>query len=609
MGVVEVKPSSSGNGRLLAFLVSIVLGVAVQLWMGRGGVGGNVQAPGLLRLPSHVFYSFNISEVDEHIRILASDEFEGRGVGTIGEEKSVQYIANELMSRGFHGGAAHGNGIESFFQPVPLQGVFTKTSSHINFLKADGSNLKLEHGDSVALSTDYRQGNLIHLEEEEVYFGGYCINAGESSHGWNDFNGVDVSGAVVICLVNQPRQDDSFGGKDAALTYYGRWTYKFEELRRQGAKGALLIHTDESAGYGWSVIGCWADTENVRLDPLPEEGKALAVRGWISASAIDQAVPLGTAGLIDEASKRGFRARKLQLIVGGDLRLTRRFFAGTNVVGVLPSTCEGSTSDEEAVILTAHHDHFGIAPDAVSQSDCGESSGEVERERPEEDLIYNGALDNASGVGKLLSVATFFGGLKRKGFCTRRKLVLVTPTAEEAVLLGSSYYAANPVAAPLGKTVAMMNFDGMNIWGETEDVVGLGAEFSDIQRLLEASANEEGMVVSGDAEPLQGLFYRSDQLPFARAGVPAVKITHGKSYLGKDEGYFDRVVGDYNQHRYHQVNDDYEYIQSHDNPYEGAAQEVKVSIRLLYSLLNGSGRPHWKPEHAFAKAQAELLGE
>uniref|UniRef100_A0A7S0BDV0 Peptidase M28 domain-containing protein n=1 Tax=Rhodosorus marinus TaxID=101924 RepID=A0A7S0BDV0_9RHOD len=609
MGVVELKPSLIGNGWLPAFLVSIVLGVAIQLWMSRGGVGGNLQAPELSRLPNHVFDSFNVSEVDEHIRVLASDEFEGRGVGTIGEEKSTRYIASMLMSRAFQGGAAHGNGIESFFQLVPLQGVFTKTSSYINFLKADGSELNLRHGDSVALSTDHREGNVLHLEEEEVFFGGYCINASESAHRWNDFDGVDVSGAVVVCLVNQPRQDDSFGGKDAALTYYGRWTYKFEELRRQGAKGALLIHTNESAGYGWSVIGCWADTENVRLDPLPEQGKGLAVRGWISATAIDQVVPLGTAGLIDEASKRGFRARKLQLIVGADLRLTRRFFAGTNVVGVLPATCEGSTTDEEAVILTAHHDHFGIAPDAVSHSDCGESSGEVEHERPEEDLIYNGALDNASGVGKLLSVATFFGSLERKGFCTRRKLVLVTPTAEEAVLLGSSYYAANPIAAPLEKTVAMMNFDGMNIWGETEDVVGLGAEFSDIQRLLEASAEDEGMVVSGDAEPLQGLFYRSDQLPFARAGVPAVKITHGKSYVGKDEGYFDRVVGDYNQHRYHQVDDDYEYIQSHENAYEGATQELKVSIRLLYRLLNGSGRPHWKPEHAFAKAQAELLGE
>eukprot|EP00190_Bangiopsis_sp_CCMP1999_P002395 CAMPEP_0198731326 /NCGR_PEP_ID=MMETSP1475-20131203/29230_1 /TAXON_ID= ORGANISM="Unidentified sp., Strain CCMP1999" /NCGR_SAMPLE_ID=MMETSP1475 /ASSEMBLY_ACC=CAM_ASM_001111 /LENGTH=568 /DNA_ID=CAMNT_0044494283 /DNA_START=291 /DNA_END=1997 /DNA_ORIENTATION=- len=543
-------------------------------------------------VPDEIVATLQEDDLDRHIRILASDEFEGRGVGTPGEVKSVEYIAGELASYGFVGGAQAGrDGPESFLQHVPLQGVMTLPTSVATFTLGDGASVTTNHGGEVVLSTDLRIESRLGIEDEELVFGGYCINAPGEPHRWNDFERVSVRDKLVLCLVNQPVVDDSFGGHEAPLTYYGRWTYKFEEMRRMGAKGVLLLHTDESAGYGWGVIESWGATENVRLDPLPDDGTPLQVRGWISSNLVEKIVPGGVESLFLRAESKNFEPFELGVRVSMSMHMIRRFFSGANVVGVLPALEDDEPLTEEAVILTAHHDHFGIHPD--------ENFGDGDR-------IYNGALDNASGVAKLLTIARVFGDLRRQGKGPKRRLIFITPTAEEAVLLGSSFYAKNPVAGHLKKVVAMINFDGMNIWGKTRDIVGIGSELSDIGNLLREAAQEEGMIVANDAEPRQGLFYRSDQLPFALAGVPAVKLCHGKDYHYQNETYFDRVVGLYNDERYHQVNDDYDYIQSHDDPYEGAMQEVRVSFRLLYGLANGAVRPEWSRELAFSRARQEL---
>ncbi len=518
-----------------------------------------------------------LAEIDSltlytHMAELASDTYEGRGTGTPGESLAVAYIAGEMQKIGLAPGAPDG----TFYQRVPLLGSTPRNVSPLVFQK-DGQSASYNFVQDFTLSTDLDAPSA-RLDGELVFVGYGIANTG---YDWDDFKGEDLTGKILVGFVNDPPATASEPNLFQAdtLTYNGRWTYKYEEARRRGAAGVLLIHTLETAGYPFQVLAASAASEQIQLADPPQN--PLQLKGWVTRPVGEQIAEMAGTTLdawYAMAATRDFRPQPtgVRVLVSADFEARR--FSGTNVIGKLA----GSADAGEAIVYTAHHDHLGIDP---------------MREAAGQDGIYNGAVDNASGVAMLLTVAEAFTHLPER---PARTVLFATLTAEESGLLGSSYYAQNP-AVPLQNTIANINVDSGNTGGNTDDIVGIGAERSEMLGLLRDAAATENMTVTPDPEPNQGSFYRSDQLAFARGGVPAVFIGTGNRFTGRDADYADEFSRNYTMTRYHQPADE----MTDDLLFGGMVQQARVAFRIGYRLATTALRPAWNPSEAFAEARGE----
>ncbi|MEO8367092.1 MAG: M28 family metallopeptidase [Pseudoxanthomonas sp.] len=509
----------------------------------------------------------------EHVKTLASDAFEGRGPGTPGEDKSVEYIRAQMQRIGLQ----PGNG-DSYFQTVPM--VETRADEHTAMgIKVNGKTRTLQFGTDMVIGT--RSGRPeVKIEASDLVFVGYGVDAPEQH--WNDYAGIDVKGKTVVMLVNDPgfhaHDETLFEGK--RMTYYGRWTYKFEEAARKGAVAALIIHDTEGASYDWDVVrGSWSGAQyDLRAadDPAPR----LPMQGWISGG---QATSLfADAGLdLDQlraaANKRGFKAVPLPAKLSVDLKSTSVEKQSRNVVGLLP----GSEKPDEAVIYMAHWDHLGKHAD---------ESG---------DNIYNGAIDNATGVAGILEIAEQFAKLEKP----KRSLLFLAVTLEESGLLGSQYYVAHPLV-PLDKTVAVINLDAMGVAGKTRDMTVVGMGSSELEDILKPIAEQQGRTLHAESRPESGGYFRSDHFNFAKAGVPALYVDAGDDLIVGGKAAGDAAARDYNEHRYHKPGDQYDAATW---KLDGTMDELAAVYAVGMEIANGDRWPNWYPGNPFKGARDKMM--
>ncbi|HET7550298.1 MAG TPA: M28 family peptidase [Gemmatimonadaceae bacterium] len=503
-------------------------------------------------------------EIDGDLRFLSSDLLEGRAPASRGGQLATEYIADQLRSAGVEPGVG-----DSYFQKVPID-VVTIDSSSIAVRASGKANATLHQSDDVVVWA----GSAVPESKArgELVFVGYGATAPE--YDWDDFKGVDVKGKVLLVLVNDPPAPASepklFGGK--AMTYYGRWTYKFEEAERRGAAGMLVIHTTEEASYPWhTVVSSWATPQYM----LPRDAKLpppLGFRGWITNDAAGKL--LASAGLDlkelrKQAQSRDFHPVSTGIMIDASFRNGVRRMESRNVVGVVKG--KGSLSDEY-VAYSAHWDHFGIGPKVNGDS------------------IYNGAVDNASGTAALLAVARAAAAAPKP----RRSQIFVFVTAEEAGLLGSSYFANNPTV-PASKIIADLNMDVVTLEGRVKDLTVLGENKSSLGPMLAHFISRDGMRISPDDHPEAGHFYRSDHFSFAKAGIPAISVGAGVDYVGRPKGWGQQRGDDYTAHRYHQPSDEY----SPDFDLGGAAQIATIVQRFGATLANSPVKPTWNKDAEF----------
>ncbi len=520
--------------------------------------------------PETAFEAIDSTTLRRHLAELASDRYEGRGTGTRGESLAVQYIAAQMQQIGLAPGAPDG----SYLQQVPLLGSTPLNVSPL-VLQKEGQSTSFNFVQDFIVATDL-DAEQAALDGELVFVGYGISNPG---YNWDDFKGMDLTGKILVAFVNDPPATEAEPGLFQAdtLTYNGRWTYKYEEARRRGAAGVLLIHTLQTAGYPFQVLSATASGEQIGLATPPEN--PLLLKGWVTRPVGEKIAEMAGTTLdawYETAASRDFQPQPtgIRVLVSSDFS-TRRF-SGTNVIGKI----EGRTRPGEAIIYTAHHDHLGKNDALIAQGKDG---------------IYNGAVDNASGVSMLLTLAKAFTTLPEK---PDRTIFFATLTAEESGLLGASHYAENP-AIPLNQTIANLNVDSGNLGGRTRDIVGIGAERSEMKNLLHDAAAAENLTVTPDPQPNQGLFYRSDQLAFARGGVPAVFFNTGRSFEGQPDDYADTYFNDYRMTRYHQPADEL----TDDMRFGGMVQQTRVAFRMGYRLANTTLRPAWNPSEAFAEAR------
>ncbi|MDR7100367.1 Zn-dependent M28 family amino/carboxypeptidase [Lysobacter niabensis] len=518
-----------------------------------------------------------------HVRTLASDEFEGRGPGSAGEEKSVAYIEAQFRRLGLK----PGNG-DSYFQTVPM----VETSADENVvmrLDVAGKGRELKFGTDMVVGTRTARPQ-VQLNGSDLVFVGYGVNAPEQH--WNDYAGVDVKGKTVVMLVNDPgfhQQDPSlFEGK--RMTYYGRWTYKFEEAARQGAAAALIIHDTEGAAYGWEVVkNSWSGAQfDLRAadDPAPR----LQVQGWLSGEAARSLLAsLGQDldALYAAAGKRGFRAIPLDAKVSLDLKSRISEKSSRNVIARL----EGAKRPDEAVVYMAHWDHLGNHAHEADEHGGTTAAGT-------DDTIYNGAVDNATGVAGILEIAEAFVHQQPR---PDRSLVFLSVTLEESGLLGSRYYVAHPVV-PLAKTVAVINLDAMPVIGKARDMTVVGFGSSQLEDILWPIAREQGRTLHAEATPEDGFYFRSDHFNFARAGVPALYAKGGDDLVAGGTVAGRQAQIDYRDHRYHKPSDQYDPSWQLD----GVMQDLEALYGVGRVLAGSDQWPTWYEGNAFLSAQQKL---
>jgi Zn-dependent M28 family amino/carboxypeptidase len=504
----------------------------------------------------------------KHVQALSSDEMEGRAPSTPGGQRAAQYLADRMKEMGIEPAGENG----TYFQEVPIvESVVDRAFT----LSVPGRTYRYLE-DVVAFSGTEQAR--VHVQGD-VVFVGHGIVAPEQK--WNDYAGVDVRGKWVLVMVNDPPapadEPNLFGGK--ALTYYGRWTYKFEEAARQGAAGAILIHTDESATYPWQVVqSSWSGTQ---YSLPPEQGApALGIKAWIKNDAAVDLVKRGGQNL-DQlragAVKRGFKAVPLKLRAAATLQQRTARKTSPNVIGVVRGT-----NDRQGVVFTAHYDHFGTR--APQPGD-----------KPDADRIYNGAYDNASGLAGLLQIAQSMAGARAK---PARSMYFVFTTAEESGLLGAEYYAQHPVI-PLDQVVANINVDGINYLGPTRDLVLLGADRSTLGPMAQALAKERGRTIGEDQHPERGYFFRSDHFPFAKAGVPALSISEPREFLGPNAEELKKKQEAYNTTDYHQPSDEYDPSWS----FAGAVEDMKFLAQLAWRIAAAEDMPRYNEGDQFANAR------
>jgi len=514
---------------------------------------------------------FNEQELKSTVKFLSDDGFEGRAPGSRGGELAAKYIALQLQSLGVKPG---NNG--SYFQPVSLVAVKANPNTGLKV-----GDVSYKFGDDFVGFTGAQTENV--ALNSELVFVGYGIDAPEQK--WNDFKGnkEDYRGKILVMMVNDPpataEEPNLFGGK--ALTYYGRWTYKFEQAARMGAVGVILIHTTESAGYGWNVVrtsnGGWRfDVARTAGDTTP----FLQMRSWMTEETARKIFAQSGKNL-DElrnaAKKRDFKPVNLGLTANIEIKSELKRLDSNNVVGIW----EGADAKlkNEFVAYTAHWDHLGIG----APNDKG-------------DTIYNGALDNASGIAQILAIASAFTKLP-KNQQPKRSQIFIFTTAEEQGLLGAEWYARFPVV-PLSKTVANLNVDGGNFYGLTKNYGALGAERSNLGDVVQSVLKERNMTFLADNHPEQGYFFRSDHFPFAKVGVPALSIRNGDEYVGKTKEFSDALFADFNSKHYHQPSDEFR----DDWRFDGMVQMLDITMAIGMQIANSPQIPRYNETDEFSVA-------
>lgn len=510
--------------------------------------------------------AFSTDSLGLHIAQLSSDSFQGRKPFTEGETRTIQYLEQAFKNAGLE----PGNG-SSYFQEVPMVRI-TTTAAPTMQVRSAKSNFTLKGYDDYVIWTD-KTDSVVSLDNSELVFAGYGVVAPE--YGWNDYEGLDVKGKVVLVLVNDPgfNAHDSTLFKGKTMTYYGRWTYKFEEAARQGARGCLIIHNTEAASYPFTVVQNNWNGSRLRLDNRGKTETLCDVIGWLSGPAA--AKLLATAGkdstLLAAADVKGFKGTTLGLNLSTSIKVGTVYNKSYNVIGKVT----GSKYPDETVIYTAHWDHLGIGkPDETGDS------------------IYNGALDNASATAGLLELARAFTHLKNK---PDRTIVLLAVTAEEQGLWGSAWYAQNPVY-PASKTVANINMDGLNYYGTTRDIIVVGQGQNDLEDYLKEEAAKTGRIIAYEPHPEAGYYYRSDHFNFAKAGIPALYTESGTQVIGRDENYGKKKGEEYTEKNYHRPSDEYD-----PNTWvlDGAIEDLKLFFQVGLRAANTTSWPQWKEGSEF----------
>ena len=515
-----------------------------------------------------------------NIKTLASDEFEGRAPGTKGEELSVKYISDQFKKIGLKPGNPDG----TYTQEVPLAGI--KGEPRMSFA-VGYKTIDLKYPDDFVASSARLQPE-IKVDKSDVIFVGYGVVAPE--YGWDDYKGVDVRGKTLLMLIGDPAIPDSkdpskldnkmFQGK--AMTYYGRWTYKYEIAAQKGAAAAIIIHETEPAAYPWQVVRSSWGKENFELDNLNKNMDAVSARSWIT---LDVAKKLfADCGQDFDALKKSaitkdFRPVALNAKANIQINQQIRSFKSHNVVGKLEG--EGQKLRDEYIIYTAHWDHLGRHPELQG------------------DQIFNGAIDNASGVASVIELAAAFSKLNPQ---PKRSVLFMATTAEEAGLLGAKFYAEH-LLYPLEKTLADINIDGVNPWGKTHDLEDLTYGNSTLDDLLGHAAARQGRVMKPNSEPEKGGFYRVDSFEFAKAGVPVLHAARGIEIIGKPPDYGKQKRDEFVAKHYHQPSDEVDPTWD----LSGAVQDIQLLFEVGYEIANGEKFPEWKPGTEFKAKRDAML--
>jgi len=501
----------------------------------------------------------------EHIAVLASDEFEGRAPATPGEEKTINYLKSEFEALGI----GPGNG-DSYFQSVSVTEITTASDAVLTF-SGSSYDAELEYATEMMVGSQ-QQIPTTSIVDSELVFVGYGVVAPERN--WNDYAGIDVAGKTVVILVNDPgyatQDSDVFNGN--TMTYYGRWTYKYEEAARQGATGALIVHETGPAGYGWEVVsGSWSGPQiGLQADNLNSDKND--IEGWLtldSAEALFAGAGLDYQELKAAAAQPGFNAVPLGDVTASvAIQNSVRTSLSQNVIAMIP----GTQSPRETIIYTAHWDHLGVNAELPG------------------DNIYNGAADNATGTAALLAMAKMHADAGP----APRSVVFLAVTAEESGLLGSRWYAEHPVF-PLATTVANINIDVLNTYGPMHDIVVVGNGSSELEAYLEEAATAQGRHLVEEPNPERGYYYRSDHFNFAKAGVPALYAESGKDSVEFGKEWGAEQAQDYNENRYHAPSDEYDPNWN----LEGAAQDILLYFDVASKLSRESSFPNWLEGNEF----------
>jgi Zn-dependent M28 family amino/carboxypeptidase len=503
-----------------------------------------------------------------HVRFLASDLLEGRGVGSRGGELATEYIAAQFALAGLKPGGPDG----TFYQKFKLMGAIPQPSTQVSAV-GGGRNLTFQWLDEF-VGVTFSQKPSVDIDADSVFVG-HGIVAPE--YQWDDYAGIDVRGKVVVLFTGEPPSKDPKFFTGEALTYYGRWTYKYEEATRHGAAGVLIVHTTPTASYGWNVVRSSWSTEDLEVKLKPEEA-ALGFAGWVTEAAGEQiAASIGkkAGDLLKVADARGFKAIPLPLKfhIHADTKL--REIETRNVIGRVDGS--DPVLKNEAVIFSAHWDHLGVG-NAVNG-----------------DMIYNGAIDNATGCAMLLEMARAWASLPQK---PRRSALFIAVSAEEGGLLGSEYYGENPVV-PAGKTALALNFDAFQPNGRYGDVGTYGAERLTIFPIVQEAARRFNLSLAPDPRPTAGIFYRSDHFSFARVGIPAFSVDRGEDLLGKPKGTGAKLFEEYNNQRYHQPSDEYR----DDWDFSGMQVYARFGCLINYNVANVPKLPTWRAGDEFLPAR------
>ncbi len=510
--------------------------------------------------------AFSADSLAKHIATLSSDSFMGRKPFSAGETITINYLKQQFINAGLEAG----NG-SSYFQEVPMVKLTTQAAPEMQVQSPKG-NFTLKGFDDYVIWTD-KADPAIALNNEELVFAGYGVVAPE--YNWNDYAGLDVKGKVVLVLVNDPgfNAHDSTLFKGTTMTYYGRWTYKFEEAARQGAKGCLIVHNTDAASYPFTVVQNNWNGSRLHLDNKDKKESYCDVIGWVTGPTAKKL--LTAAGkdttLLAEADKKGFKGQSLGLKLSTTMSVKAEYNKSYNVIGKIT----GSKYPDETIIYTAHWDHLGIG-------------------KPDEkgDSIYNGALDNASATAGLLELARGFKSLKT---APERTIVILSVTAEEQGLWGSAYYAQNPVY-PAAKTLANINMDGLNYYGKTKDITVVGQGQNELEDYLKEAAAKVDREISYEAHPEAGAYYRSDHFNFAKVGIPSLYTGSGKDIIGQEKGSGVKKEEEYTKEHYHRPSDQFD---AKVWVLDGAIADLQLLFQVGKRLAFTNQWPIWKTGSEF----------
>ena len=571
-----------------SFLVALGIGVLAAGCSRTEAPAQNAPAPGSSTAAAATIPVTSLPKIDQqailqHIKVLSGDDFEGRAPGTAGEDKTVEYLTSQFKQIGLQPGNTDG----TYTQAVPLVGLTPTATQPLTIAGGAQKGRKTYKWSEDYVAFTKHVAETAGLQNSELVFVGYGVVAPE--YKWDDFKGMDLKGKTLVVLVNDPQVPDAadpskldqkmFNGN--AMTYYGRWTYKYEEAARQGAAGVFIVHETGPAGYPYSVVQGFLGERFDLVTPDKNMGRS-DIEGWFSLETAKEVLKMAGHdfdALKKQAIARDFKPVPLGLSASLGIRNAMRTVQSRNVLARL----EGSDPElkDEYVVYSSHWDHLGVG------------------EPVNGDKIYNGALDNASGVASLLEIARAFTQLEQK---PKRSILFLMVTAEEQGLLGSQYYSVTPVY-PLDKTLANINMDGVNQWGRTKDITVIGMGASDLDDYLRAAATEQGRTLRPDPEAEKGFYYRSDHFNFAKQGVPALYTDSGTEFIGKDPEYGKQKRDEYTAKDYHAPSDEIKP----DWDLSGAVEDAQLMMAVGLRVANADKFPEWKPGNEFKAKRDEML--